>query len=137
MFPYLNGMNTCKDSDINFGRQDGVDLKSYFETILAELRNDYGDKIRELKEKTDLQFEMKQIALDKAESTTNIRLEGMNEFRNAMTDQQATFITKNEYDLKHEILSNKIDAIQRIMYIAFGIVLAVEFIFEYVFKFLN
>ena len=36
-------------------------------------------------------------AVEKAENSMNLRLEGMNEFRDQMKDQAATFVTREEH----------------------------------------
>jgi hypothetical protein len=61
-------------------RNDGVALKDYVDTRV--------DSLKELI-----------VSSDKALCS---RLEGMNEFRQAMMDQQEKFITKEEYRLAHK-----------------------------------
>ena len=59
-------------------------------------------------------FEAKIAAIDKAtcESTESLnkRLEGMNEFRSALKDQNATFMPRTEYAIQHEKLSEDLKA---------------------------
>lgn len=57
-----------------FNYQDGVSLKEYVDTRFASV----------------------QRAIDKAETTLNTRLEGMNEFREAMKDQAVQMATKED-----------------------------------------
>lgn len=47
-----------------------------------------------LRDYIDLRFNELQRAVDKAESTMNLRLTGMNEFRDALKDQASRFITR-------------------------------------------
>lgn len=66
-------------------------LKEYFERRLVDL-----DK-----------------AVTKAEAAHEKRLEGMNEFRNQLNDQQKTFISRDYYDAQHRSLEEKITAVDR------------------------
>ena len=70
-----------------------VSLKEYFERRLDEQR---------------AYFEAKLEAVDKtmreATESLNKRLEGMNEFRSALKDQNVTFLSRNEYFAQHEKL---------------------------------
>lgn len=72
-------------ADINNGR---VSLKEYF-----------CQRIDALDVKITTILEMNQEAVDKAEKTVNTRLEGMNEFRNQLSAQATTFVTKKEVEL--------------------------------------
>jgi len=75
---------------------DGKDIISVKEYIESRL------------EDTTKLFETKVDALDKAtilaSQQMDKRLEGMNEFRESLRDQNATFVRKDEYDTKHEAL---------------------------------
>jgi hypothetical protein len=52
---------------------------------------------------------MDRIALDKAENATNIRLANMNEFRAALTDASKSYINREYYESRHQMLQNQID----------------------------
>ena len=52
-------------------------------------------------------------AVGKAEMAVEKRLEGMNEFRQQMADQQKTYITRNEYDLNHKALEIKMEVFDK------------------------
>jgi hypothetical protein len=70
-----------------FNWQDGVSLREYVEFRLCAI----------------------QQAIDKSEKILNVRLEAMNEFRDALKDQSANFLTKEAYDAKHTVLQNQVD----------------------------
>lgn len=93
----------------DFSYKDGISLKEHFRTV-----------INELEDKTNLRFELQKIALDKAENATNLRLEGMNEWRGTMTDLTNRFIMKSEYDSRHQNLVDKIEANQKFIWLAMG-----------------
>ena len=44
------------------------------------------------------EHELERQALLKAEATMNLRLEGMNEFRAQLNQQQGTFVTRTEFE---------------------------------------
>ena len=70
----------------NFTAADGVSLKEHIECRLIAI-----EKASELERET-----------------MNIRLESMNEFRDAMKDQAGTYITRTEYEIYHNQLERTI-----------------------------
>lgn len=54
-----------------------------------------------------------QEALTAATSALEKRLEGMNEFREQLTEQTRTFLSRNEYEGKHEALIGRIAVLER------------------------
>jgi hypothetical protein len=64
-----------------------------------ERKFDWKDGIS-LKEYVDLRFTENQRALEKAERDLSKRLEGMNEFRDALKDQAGTFVTREAMEIK-------------------------------------
>jgi hypothetical protein len=77
-----------------FTHKDGVSLKEHFNQRFLDI----------------------QRAVDKAEQTINTRLEGMNEFRETIKDQQATMGTKADI----EQLGNRINKLEALSDIASG-----------------
>lgn len=75
----------------NFTAADGVSLKEYFETRLCAI-----EKASELQRET-----------------LNIRLEAMNEFRDAMKDQTVNYLTRNEYEIHHCKLEDDITELKK------------------------
>jgi hypothetical protein len=61
-----------------------------------------------LKEYVDLRFSENLRALEKAERDLSKRLEGMNEFRDALKDQAGTFVTREALDLKIDNLERDV-----------------------------
>jgi hypothetical protein len=89
--------------------KDSVTLKEYFNIRLVNLEQ----------------------SIIIAKESMDKRLEGMNEFRNSLKDQNSTFIPRQEFEAKHEILVNKIDSMQKMIYIAIGGLLVIEIILRY------
>lgn len=117
-----------------FNWTDRVTLQTYFERLMEELIKSNERRFEEVEEKMDMRFKMNQIAIDKAETAVNIRLENMNEFRNSLKDQAVSFMTKSDYDTKHQLLVDKIDSVQKITYMLIGGLAVVEFIFKFFIK---
>ena len=54
------------------------------------------------------------------------RLDHMNQLREQLTRNEKTFLSKSEYDLKHENILSKHDGLAKIVYIGLGIVAAIQ-----------
>jgi hypothetical protein len=64
--------------------------------------------------------------MHKIEKINDLKHETMNEVRGQLTDQARTFVTKDFYDAKHEVLTNKIEALQKIVFIGLGVWLVIQ-----------
>jgi hypothetical protein len=91
--------------------QDIVSLKEYFSNIIS----DYKDRVDE---RFNLQDKAVQAALNsaeravtKAETATEKRFEGVNEFRAALSDQSQNLLSRSEYATGHQSLIEKIDGL--------------------------
>lgn len=102
---------------------NNITLKEYFDL-----------KVKSLEEKVELHFKLNKIALDKAEQTTNLRLEGMNEFRSAMKDQSNTYLTKSDYAANHKNLEDKNHALEKIVFMGLGALAVIELLFKFFIK---
>jgi hypothetical protein len=85
-----------------------VPLLKHVEDLLAlerELRQqrweDHAEVHRLLKE-----------AVDAAVKALNVRLEAMNEFRGQITSERGNYVTRENYDLRHDELKNKIGQLE-------------------------
>jgi hypothetical protein len=65
---------------------------------MGKLRNNTEWTINTLKVLMDERFASQEKAIVKAEDANEKRFEGVNEFRNQLKDQAATFITRSEHD---------------------------------------
>lgn len=83
------------------------------------------DKIRASDEKTDLKIIALTTAFNKAESTLNIRLESMNEFRQQLADQAGTFVTRKESDMAIDNAKSELGArLTTLQYLVVALILA-------------
>ena len=74
-----------------------VSLREYIETKFAELEK-----------RLDVTFKLQNEAVSTASSKLELRLESMNNFREQLSDQSKTFVTKTE----HDFLLKRIDDIK-------------------------
>ena len=78
-----------------------IPLKDYIEERLSLLIQNVADKLEYLDK-----------ARDKAEEQMNRRLEGMNEFRAALTDQSGRMLSRKEFESSHSFLDEKVRAVE-------------------------
>ncbi len=97
------------------------------DALVVSLKDHITDLLREREARVNVKFEAldralllaaesvktamaaSEKALVKAELATERRFEGVNEFRAAMADQQATFARKTEVDILINAINNKVD----------------------------
>lgn len=82
-----------------------VSLREYLVALIdgAERRSD--ERFRHMKEMVESAFENAQTAITKADTATEKRFEGVNEFRAALSDQATQFVTRDAMNA----LADKID----------------------------
>jgi ribosome-associated translation inhibitor RaiA len=131
--------------------QRGLDLRtSIIQTAVdkaeLELSNKFHDskayvdiRFTDLQIKMDVHFSSIQTAIDKAETAINTRLEGMNEFRDQLKDQAGQFVTRPEFtglkdQVAHHITRGEFAAIQKLVYVGLGAVLAIELLLKFITK---
>lgn len=79
---------------------DEVSLKEYFEALIGGLR----DNVTTAMAAADK-------AVNKAEQASERRFEGVNEFRQTLSDQAATFVTRNEHASDAKVMQQKYEAL--------------------------
>jgi hypothetical protein len=99
---------------------------------LVSLKDYFDGKLEDFEEKTELQFKMSQLAVDKALIQNDIRLAGMNEFRDSLRDQAATFVTRQELNLMIKSITDKIEGQQRFMYMTMGGLAVLQFLLHFI-----
>lgn len=58
-------------------------------------------------------LESAEKAVTKAETAAEKRFESVNEFRGQLADQNASFMTRTEFDAKHEALEKQVDDLKK------------------------
>jgi hypothetical protein len=59
-----------------------------------------------LKEYVDRRIDALCLVIDKSEQVMNARMDGLNEFRSAMSDQASRFVQRDEYRVAHKALED-------------------------------
>jgi hypothetical protein len=86
--------------------------------------------IKTLKKYIDLRFKDLNKSIKIAKKLMNSRLNGMNHIHKQLVKQNITFVTKPELQLRDQ----KIEMLQRLVFIGFGICIAVEIFIYIIFK---
>jgi hypothetical protein len=77
---------------------------------------DYTDmKVEALQKIIDSKFSAMDKAVDIANSANNARLDGMNEFRQALNDRDRLYLPRAEYTVAHEALDQRLGATERVV----------------------
>ena len=84
------------------GKLNVVTLKDYVESVINGLEKNLNSRIEQMDR-----------AVIKAESTMNHRLEGMNEFRQALGDQNRTFMPRAEIEKSFTNINNSIRKLEK------------------------
>lgn len=87
---------------------DGPSLETYVETRFNLL----GEKLKEMDLRQQQRFEAQEISIAKADAATEKRLEAVNEFRQVLTDQANTFMSRTEVNQALRSLSDKIASLE-------------------------
>ncbi len=92
------------------------------ESNLAALRQVLDERDERYKQRASSQdkavssaLETSEKAIIKAESATERRFEGVNEFRQTLADQAATLMPRAEYTVQHKALVDKVDSVEKRM----------------------
>ena len=70
-------------------------------------------------------------AVNKAETAADKRFEAVNEFRQTLSDQTSTFMSRTEYEAKYDALQKQLDVLTKLVYIGLGAVLALQIVLQY------
>ena len=90
---------------------DGCRFPPESNWTFATLEKHLSDRIESLRESVEAARLASERALDKSEQIVSRRLDGMNEFRGAMVDQQRLMVTRVEWDSKHNALIDRVEAL--------------------------
>jgi soluble cytochrome b562 len=71
------------------------------------------DRFESMNQKIDAALASSEKAISKAESATEERFKGVNEFRAALSDQTQTFLSRMEYQTGHQALIDKIESVEK------------------------
>jgi hypothetical protein len=98
---------------------------------------EYEYRLEALKENINNHFHYTEKAVEKAEQAMNLRLTGMNAFREQLTEQSKTFMTFDIYTANHKTIEAKIEEIQKIVWSGLAIISFLVFAIPLVMHFLR
>src|ERR1700756_503809 len=81
-----------------------------------------------LREYVDVRFDAQETAVLKSESAYDRRFSALNEMRGMLSDYAAHSMPRSEYETAHQALVEKVEALQKILWVGLGLVLAFQFI---------
>lgn len=95
-----------------------------------EHKNCYNNVVS-LKEYVDTKLIDIKTATDLAAENLKVRLNNLNEWREQNKSERANYLTRNEYDSKHELLNTKIETLQKFVWMGLGALLLTEILLKY------
>jgi len=95
----------------HFNSPEGVSLKEYVNDKLDNLEKSIDARFDGVTLTTNAALASADKATLKAESATEKRFEGVNEFRNTLSDQQRTFMPRSEVEIMIKAINGKIDSL--------------------------
>ncbi len=86
-----------------------VSLREYLTALISAAESRSDARFEAMKQTVETAFHASQVAVGKAEEATAKRFDGVNEFRAALSDQAATFVSRPTIDALVEKLEAQID----------------------------
>ena len=83
-------------------------LHEHLETLIREKHQQYDLRFEGIVTATQAALNAADRAVTKAETASEKRFEGVNEFRSALADQQAGLISREAYEAQHQALSDRV-----------------------------
>ena len=87
-----------------------------------------------LKEYLELKIDAISHVIEKSESLLDVRLEGMNQFRNQIECERVNYVQRELYETHMKFITSKINSLEKILYIGMGLLIAVEVYLRWIFK---
>lgn len=94
-----------------------IDNKEYIDDQVAHV----WDKVMIVEQKNN-------SALKEADEKLTLRLEAMNEVRDQLRTQKDTFISRNEHDGDINLVQQKLEGLQKLVYVGLGIWLLLQLV---------
>jgi hypothetical protein len=101
-------------------------------TLSVDCVEYFDSKFSELEKRLNLRNELVDKALEKAEIAMGHRLDNMNQFREQLTKQAATFVEQKEFDYHTEAIAERISTLTKIVYIGMGVFLTIQILWQYI-----
>jgi hypothetical protein len=91
-----------------------IPAREYIDREVERAVRDAENRINHQREVSDSRFMSIEEARRLAKIEQDKRLDGMNEFRETLRDQASTFMTRRDYDVRHQDLVNRIESAEKV-----------------------
>ena len=91
-----------------------IPAREYIDREVERAVRDAENRINHQREVSDSRFMSIEEARRLAKIEQDKRLDGMNEFRETLRDQASTFMTRRDYDVRHQDLANRIESAEKV-----------------------
>lgn len=95
--------------------EPGPSLRTYVETRFNLLTTEVDRRLEELDKRYQQRWEATEKAILKAEGASERRFEGVNEFRNTLSDQQRTLMPRSEVEVMRDSMAERVNALKEQM----------------------
>jgi hypothetical protein len=85
-----------KNGEFNY--KDSVTLREYFESMAKEMSDANDEKFRMIEKASDL-----------ANENIRVRIDSLNEWRAQNKDERGMYMTKSEYEVRHDTIQKQVD----------------------------
>ena len=121
-------MTDSEKQNNNHDRWNIFSLKEYFDYAMYTLKEKFEDDLHNMDEKHTIIVTNNKDTLNAAKESMERRLNGMNQIREQLNDQAKTFLRIDTFESKHELILNKVESLQKIVWAGVGIVLFIQVI---------
>jgi hypothetical protein len=104
-----------ENKNSNHDRWNVASLKEYFDFAMYTL----DEKLMTIIKKDEEAVKVANIAMDH-------RLDGMNKIKEQLNDQAKEFLKTEVFEAKHDLLSSRLEQLQKIVWIGLGIWLVIQ-----------
>ena len=91
-----------------------IPAREYIDREVERAVRDAENRINHQREVSDSKFMSIEESRRLAKIEQDKRLDGMNEFRETLRDQASTFVTRRDYDVRHQDLVNRIESAEKV-----------------------
>jgi UDP-N-acetylglucosamine transferase subunit ALG13 len=120
-------MSNGTDGNTNFGKQDGVDLKTLLEarvdnvkTLIDANDKNYNQRFENVIQATAQALAASDRAVSKAETASEKRFDAVNEFRATLADQQRNLMPRLEVEIVTKGMNERIEKVENAIILQAG-----------------
>lgn len=119
------------EANNEFSYKDSISLKEHFRCIMEEAVKANNQRIKDVEEEVNIKFDARDKALELQSKVYNQRIDSLNEWRAQNKDERDSYLTRIEYEAKHQLLENKMESMQKIIWLALGALIVIDYIIKF------